>query len=333
MPDRATLARRGPAAVGTPWCALELTGRSAAIHRVHELVRQACTSDGGMLLVAEQGADVESIAREVHQRSRGESAPFVTVDCKREDVDALLFGPGTTGAPADLEEIRSDCRLAAARGGTVFLQDVGELPASLQARLARVVRDGEASLDGQAVPITCRLIASATPGIDTDADSRHFRADLLRRLSTCRVDLPSLRDRTEDVPALAARILEDVCKTRFGRRSFTHAALALLSALSWPGNLAELRGVIERAATGESGEIVQVEHLLRELQLDRASAPFVPAGNLREARLRFEREYIAAVLQHHGWRLADAARTLGIQRPNLYRKARQLGIVLTRTTD
>ena len=116
--------------------------------------------------------------------------------------------------------------------------------------------------------------------------------------------------------------------------SFTQAALALLSALSWPGNLAELRAVVERAAVRAVEEgLIQVDHVLPALKLERAQAPFAPAGNLREARLRFERDYIAAVLQHHGWRMAEAANTLGIQRPNLYRKARQLGIPVARLSE
>jgi len=115
--------------------------------------------------------------------------------------------------------------------------------------------------------------------------------------------------------------------------TFTQAALALLAALSWPGNLAELRAVIERAAAERGEGMIQVEHVLPALKLERAQAPFAPAGNLREARLRFERDYIAAVLQHHGWRMAEAANTLGIQRPNLYRKARQLGIPVARLSE
>jgi DNA-binding NtrC family response regulator len=103
--------------------------------------------------------------------------------------------------------------------------------------------------------------------------------------------------------------------------------------LSWPGNLAELRNAIERAVADTRDDVIQIEHLLPALKLHRAPAPFVPIGNLREARLRFERDYISAVLQHHEWRMAAAAQTLGIQRPNLYRKARQLGIPLTRLTD
>jgi DNA-binding NtrC family response regulator len=316
--------------------AVELAGPSAAIARINELLRHASASESAVLLVAEQGADVASVARELHERSRQPGAPFLSVDCTRDraGLDLLLFGAPSTDPEVHLEAVASDGRVAASRGGTLFLQDVGDLPASVQAKLARLIRDGEASIDGRPAPMAFRLIASATPGIDGDAHARRFRVDLYRRLSTCRIDLPPLRNRPEDVPALAIRILEDVCHERhLPQRAFTQAALALLSALSWPGNLAQLQHVIERVVADVTSEVIQVEHLLPSLQLDRAPAPFVPAGSLREARLRFEREYIAAVLQHHGWRMADAARALGIQRPNLYRKARQLGIMLIRNAE
>ena len=314
--------------------AFELVGHSDAVHRVRELVERAALTSAGVLLVAEPGVDVESVARHLHDRSRSAGETFVAVDCKRDGVDRLLFGAPSKRGAGDLEEIGRECRVAAARRGTLFLQDVGELPASVQARLARVVRDGEAAIGGSPVETTCRLVASAATTIDGDAEAKRFRADLFRRLSSHRIDLPPLRDRSQDVPELAVTILDDLCDARqVAPRTLTQAALALLAALPWPGNLGELQAVIDRVADLTGGEAVQVEHLLPALQLNRAPAPFVPAGNLRESRLRFERHYIAAVLQHHGWRLAEAAQTLGIQRPNLYRKARQLGLTLTRLTD
>jgi DNA-binding NtrC family response regulator len=161
-----------------------------------------------------------------------------------------------------------------------------------------------------------------------------LRADLYRRVSTIRIDLPPLRDRQEDVPELATRLLEDLCAGRgIAPRRFAHAALALVGGLSWPGNLRELRDVIERVLTDVSGDVIELEHLLPALRLQRGAEPFAPTGSLREVRRRFERDYIASVLQHHGWHMANAAQTLGIQRPNLYRKARQLGIPLTRAAE
>jgi DNA-binding NtrC family response regulator len=317
--------------------AVELVGHSPAITRVQELVRRAAALDGGVLLTAEPGAAVESVAHELHVRSRRSAGPYVIVECSDVDAtraDRLLFGAPVPDAPTDLESLGSDGRVAAARGGTLFLQDVAELPAAVQARLARIARDGEMRVDGAQVASGFRLVASAMPAIDADVNAHRFRIDLYRRLSSTRIDLPPLRERAEDVPALAARLLDDICDERgVPRRSFTQAALALVGALTWPGNVSELHDAIERVVTDAHDAVVQIEHLLSALQLRRAPAAFTPAGNLREARLRFERDYIAAVLQHHGWRMVEAARTLGIQRPNLYRKARQLGIPLTRISD
>jgi DNA-binding NtrC family response regulator len=336
MHDTLPFANRRPAeSVRTMERAVELAGESLAVARVNELLRHASGTGSAVLLVAEQGVDVRSVARELHERSRP-GAPFISVDCTSEAarLDQLLFGAPLSDGEVHLEAVAPDGRIAAARGGTLFLQDIGDLPASVQAKLARVVRDGEALIDGRPVAMAFRLIAAAAPGIDGDAHARRFRQDLYRRLSTCRIDLPPLRSRPEDVPALATRLLDDACEARhMAPRGFTQAALALLSALSWPGNLSQLQSVIERVVADVASDVIQVEHLLPALHLDPAPAPFVPAGSLREARLRFEREYIAAVLQHHGWRMADAAKALGIQRPNLYRKARQLGIMLTRNAD
>ena len=314
---------------------LELIGRSAAIVRVRELIQRVAAADGGVLLVAEPGTDVESVGRELHGLGRAAAAQFVPVDCSADSIDHLLFGRPDGTAASDLEMVSASSGVAAARGGTLFLANVGELPASAQARLARIARDGEARIDAEAAPMRFRIVASATPGIDADVQERRFRSDLYRRVTTSRIDLPPLRMRGDDVPAIAVRLLADrYALDHAAARTFTNAALALLAAVSWPGNLAELRHVIDRIVSLPSAAAtIHVEQVLPALQLDRAPVSFVPSGTLREARQRFERDYIAAVLQHHGWRMADAAQTLGIQRPNLYRKARQLGIPLVRASE
>jgi DNA-binding NtrC family response regulator len=185
-----------------------------------------------------------------------------------------------------------------------------------------------------AVATALRIMASASSSIDADVHGHRFRADLYRRLASARIDLPPLRERPEDVPELALRLVKETCAAaNCAPRTFTQAALALMGALTWPGNLAELRDAITRIVAGATEEVIGIEHVLPALHLHRAPAQFLPTGNLRDARQRFERDYIAAVLQHHGWRMADAAQTLGIQRPNLYRKARQLGIPLARVSE
>ena len=312
----------------------ELVGSSAAIGKINELVRRVAAGDGGVLFIAEAGIDVESVARELHALSRGAASPFIAVDCCGDGLDRLLFGESDGLASSDLEPVSIDSRIAAARGGTLFLHNIGDLPAAAQTRLARITRDGEVRIAGDPVATHMRVVASAAPGIDADVQQHRFRSDLYRRLTMSQIDLPPLRMRPDDVPPIAARLLEDRCTTQhIPPRAFTNAALALLAAVSWPGNLAELCGVVERVVSATSEETIHVEHVLPALQLDRAPISFVPSGTLREARQRFERDYIAAVLQHHGWRMADAAQTLGIQRPNLYRKARQLGIPLARMSE
>jgi DNA-binding NtrC family response regulator len=317
--------------------AVELLGRSPAIMRVQELIRRAASLEGGILITAEAGADVESVAREIHHRGRSADAPFVAVYCDDRDaasIDRLLFGQPAPETATDLESVAVDSGIAAARGGTLYLHGVTELRASTQAQLARIARDGEVRIDGVPVSTALRLIASAQPGIDADVHAHRFRSDLYRRLSVVRLDLPPLRDRPGDIPVLAVRLLQEACGTAgCPARTFTQAALALFGALTWPGNLAELRNAVQRVVAEGVDDVVQIEHLLPALQLNRAQSTFVPSGNLREARQRFERDYIASVLQHHEWRMAPAAQALGIQRPNLYRKARQLGIPLVRVSE
>jgi polysaccharide export protein EpsE len=308
----------------------DLLGECPSFRRFLDLVDRSAGARGGLLILAEAGIDTEAIAREIHLRSPRASAPFVRVTCALADPAALereLFGD-RAGKAGDLETVSEGSRVAAARGGTLFLQDVGELPAPAQARLARLARDGEMKVSGVGeVPFDVRLMASSTPDLDAEAEEGRFRADLHRRLGSTRIEPPPLRQRADDIPLLAAHLTRELCAARgLPPKTFTPAALTLLAALPWHGNSGELRTVLERVIVAASDEVVQLEDLLAHIKLDGAPKLLSPNGSLREARLRFEREYIAAVLQHHRWRMSDAAKALGIQRPNLYRKARQLGI-------
>ncbi len=324
-----------PPAAADRFLAAELIGDSDTIGRTRELLKRAAARPGGVLLTAERGVDVDAVARALHARSVRAHGPFVAIDCagpEAHDLDARLFGNASPAA--DLDAVAPKSALAEARGGTLFLRSMADLAASAQARLARIARDGEVRVDGAIVPLDVRLLASASSSIDAEVEANRVRADLCRRVSTCRIDLPSLGDRPDDVPAVAARALDELC-TEHGMpiRRLTDAALSLLAAWTWPGNLAELRSVIERALEETDELDLRTEHVLPALGMHRARVRFTPSGNLRDARLRFERDYISAVLQHHGWRMAEAAVTIGIQRPNLYRKARQLGIPLTRLPE
>jgi two-component system nitrogen regulation response regulator NtrX len=206
----------------------------------------------------------------------------------------------------------------------LFLASVQELPATTQRRLARVLRDGQVRVGGSSRirSLDLRLVASGPPSLEDDVAEGRFRADLFRRLSAGRIDVPALRERPEDLSEIV-RQLQAEGDDHGMPRPCTRAALALLAALPWEGNLDELREVLGKIKDNGAGPI-RVEDLLAHLPLVRRTA--VAGASLREARRQFEREYVAAVLREHGWCMRDAARALGMQRTNLYRKARQLNI-------
>jgi len=307
---------------------LPLAGRSEAAERARLAFAAAAHSGLPALIVADRGLDSETVARALHERSRP-GAPFLVLDCAAADphaVDRELFGTRSRGdAPKDLDAVGSSSAMLRARGGTVYLKQILDLPAAAQRRLARILRDREVFAGGRRVPVRARIIGDAPASVAVDVSAGHFRSDLFRRISQTCIAIPSLRERPEDIPELATRV---AAALRGGDAPvFTQAALTVLSAPAWPGNLDELRLVLDRLLRGAPAESIRQEDVLAHLPIDRAFARFAPGISLREARRQFEREYIASVLERHRWRMAEAARTLGIERANLYRKTRQLGIM------
>ena len=304
-----------------------LAGDSAAIRRTRAALEGS--GSGPLLLLVDEGLEPAAIARFVHDRARS-GAPFVAMNCAHPDpvqLEVSLLGT-TFRHGRELEMLGPAAALLAAPGGTVFLEHAGELPAAVQRRLARLLRDGEVIVEGRGRrPLDACVVASVTPGIGDEAREGRFRDDLLRRLGAV-IPVPSLDARREDVPAVIHAVAMEVAvELRLvDAPRFTQAALTVLLSLPWNGNVTELRAVVTRILAVAPGPVVRQEDVLRSASVERVVAGIAPAVSLREARRRFEREYIAAVLEHHGWRMREAARTLGLERANLYRKARQLGI-------
>lgn len=303
---------------------LALTGSSTAVARARAAFSAATSSAVPVLIIADRGLDSAGLARALHERSRP-GRPFVIVDCGAadRDVEREIFGRLPRGdGHGEVASVGPASALLKARDGTLYLQQITELPAAAQRRLARILRDREVHLSGRLVQVRGRILGDAPPTVAADGQ---LRADLFRRLSQLRVDVPSLRERPDD--------LKDVARTLTAQlqggapAAFTQAALTVLTAPAWPGNLDELRAVLERVLRTAGSGAIRQEDVLAHLPLDGAFARMGPAVSLREARRQFERDYIASVLERHRWRMSDAARTLGIERANLYRKTRQLGIV------
>lgn len=306
---------------------LPLTGPSAAAARARAALAAATASAAPALIVADRGLDAAAIARVLHERSRP-GWPLVVINCAAadEDADRQLFGSPTRGtAHGELQTIGTGSALMRARSGTLYLQHILELPATTQRRLARVLRDREVSARGRRSAVRARVLADAPASVASDVRDGQLRSDLFRRLSQICIPVPSLRERPGDIPDIVEAIAAEL---RGGAPLvFTQAALTVLSAAAWPGNLDELRSVLERILQAAPDGSIRQEDVLAHLPIDGAFARIAPHVSLREARLQFEREYIASVLERHRWRMSDAARTLGIERANLYRKTRQLGIM------
>jgi DNA-binding NtrC family response regulator len=311
----------------------ELLGTAPRTVAAADLARRAAASDDSILLIAENGLSAERVARAIHDGGVRRSGAFVALDCGAGDatwVTTELFG-STGERGLEVETVDPSCALVRAESGTLFLANAGELPATAQLRLSRVLRDGEMRVGMRTVALRARLIAGAPTDIDRDAEERRFRPELHRRLQRVRIEVPPLRDRADDLPQIIQALLDGACARTGARRTFAPAAITALRALPWPGNIEELGRMIDRLVERVAAPTIRQEDVLAELQFaPRRQAPRL--ASLREARLAFEREYIAAVLQEHGWSMSAAARTLGIERANLYRKTRQLGITRVKRT-
>jgi DNA-binding NtrC family response regulator len=303
---------------------IELVGTSPNVVLAAEAAARTAQSSDPMLIVAERGFSAERIARFVHADRPG---PFVAIDCGGSAASVIRELFGTSSSREELETIDRASLFAQAQGGSLLLSNIGELAASGQLRLSRLLRDGEMRVDGKTVPLRTRVIAAAYPGLEVAIAERRFRAELYERLQRLRIDVPPLRERAADLPQIITTVLQDVCASRGTPRTLAPAALTALASLPWPGNLDELRLALDRLVDRVRSSTIRQEDVIADLrpaptQVRRAGS----LGTLRDARLAFEREYIAAVLKEHGWRMSEAAKTLGIQRANLYRKTRQLGI-------
>ncbi|HSL23051.1 MAG TPA: sigma 54-interacting transcriptional regulator [Vicinamibacterales bacterium] len=282
---------------------------SPRMRDVYEIARRVAPSRCPVLLVGERGTGRETLARAIHRHGPHPEREFFKIAC----------GP--------------DCvvQLAAAlddrAGGTLYIEDVSMLPDPAQSRLEKWLAAAADTAQNGHGNTALRAIAGAPPQIDEAVDRRIVRRLLFEALSVVRLDLPTLRERSQDIPLLAMMFMKDACgRHDVAAKTFSRSALALLSSLPWRGNAAELQRLVERLAVIVPRGVVLQEDVLQHVRFDGAAARGGTAGTLRDARQQFEREFIASALQRHGWRMEAAASELGIERTNLYRKMKQLAI-------
>jgi DNA-binding NtrC family response regulator len=317
----------------------EIVGESPLMREVIGQIDKAAALRTGVLVTGESGTGRGLVARAIHACAHADGAPFVAVDGDTllpGEAERQIFGISGNGhgngaprAARAREVVYAGSLLHAALGGTIFFRHVEELPTRVQARLATLFRDREflQRSRGDALPFTARPMAAVDLDFQSHIDEGRVRLDLHRRFAEFRIALPPLRDRREDIPALAQFFVEQACRSEASfRKTLDSGALAILAAMPWHGNSRELQNLLAGLVRKTPDPVITLQALLEHVRLDSAGGgPHVALGApLREACARFEREYIAAVVAQHQGRIPDAAKSLGIQRTNLYRKLRTL---------
>ena len=309
--------------VGSP----RMLGVSPAFQRTLEQATLAAKSDVRVLLMGESGTGKELLAAHIHTNSPFAKGPFIKVNCAaipNELMESELFGH-ENGAFTGAAGLRRG-KFELADGGTLFLDEVGDLPQAAQAKLLRVLQEGEFHRLGgeQPVRVSVRVLSATNKDLAAEVAHGRFRDDLYYRLAVVPLRVPTLRERTQDVRLLAAHFLDEFCRRNNVRtKQFDEAVFALFERYPWPGNARELRNVVERMAILSPGQVLDKESAPIELRLGRdTDAP----NSVEEARRGAERDHITRALDEASWNVSAAARALGMERTSLHKRIRALGL-------
>ena len=309
-----------------------LIGHSKAMQQVNEVTRKVAGVFTNVLITGESGTGKELVARAIHRLSPRADRPFAAFSpCALPDtlMEDELFGH-EKGAFTGASQVRRG-RFEEARGGSIFLDEIGDLALPLQAKLLRVIQERTVERLGSNVPIPIdvRIICATSRNLEKMVREGTFREDLYFRISVVKIHLPPLRERGDDVPVLAEHFLRMFAKTHGKQlRGFTPAFLSAIASYSWPGNVRELQNVMERSLVLANGtDLLGVEDLPPELRgLVIADTP-MPLGSFHQAIRSFKRELVRSALRLHNGNKLKAARELRISRCYLHRLLNQLNIV------
>jgi len=322
---------------------LTMVGESRAIRQLREQVAMAAPTNGRVLIYGENGTGKELVARTLHSLSRRHAGPFVEVNCAaipEELIESELFGHARGAFTGAVSDRRGKFEIA--DGGTIFLDEVGDMSLKTQAKVLRVLQEQVVEPVGArvGVKVDVRVVAATNKDLSAEIRAGRFREDLYFRLNVIPIFVSPLRERHEDILLLADYFMAEFAR-EYGRRVKTiePSAASVLQFYPWPGNVRELKNVVERLIIMVPRDTISAPDLLF-LEGAAAAATAADSGDdrpasmpLTEARLRFEREYIRRVLADQQGNISKTADVLGVERSNLYRKMRSLGILGTRPLD
>ena len=311
---------------------VHLIGRSPAIEALRSTIKRVADTDLAVLILGENGTGKEVVARSIHYLSSRREQPFVAVNCAalaETLLESELFGH-EKGAFTDAHEARSG-KFELATGGTLLLDEIGDMSLSGQAKLLRVLEEKTVVRVGGSQPIhtEVRVVAATNQDLAAMVQKKKFREDLYYRLNVVSLDLPPLRERGDDILLLAEHFLESFCR-QAGRRvpKFTASARKRMRGHRWPGNVRELRNLMERLAYLSPDESIDAGDLAFILSPTSDPTSLMDADlALNEATKQFQRQFIRRTIERVRGNVSEAANRLGVHRSNLYRKMRQLGMV------
>ncbi len=313
----------------------QLIGSGLAMRRVFETIQKVAETDLSVMIRGESGTGKELVAQALHATSSRRLRPFVAVNCaaiNRELVESELFGHekgAFTGA-----DRRRIGRFEAADGGTIFLDEIGDMGPETQAKVLRVLEERQLERVGSTdtIEVDVRVVCATHRDLEEEIEAGRFREDLYYRLKVVEIELPPLRDRIEDFAALSDRFLGQVAE-RLGRekKALGTAALARLARHSWPGNVRELRNVLERAAVLSAGMEITEDDLQLVPQGDVIAQPTpdleLPFADAKRQTVEaFERQYLSEALREHEGNVSRTAGAIGMVRQSLQQKIRELGL-------
>ncbi|HTH97591.1 MAG TPA: sigma-54 dependent transcriptional regulator [Stellaceae bacterium] len=317
---------------------VEMIGNAHVIHQLRQAIERVAPTGSRVLITGPAGSGKEVVARLLHQRSRRAKGPFVAMNCatmRPERLEVELFGTEAT----DGEGPRKIGTFEQAHGGTLFLDEVSDMPLETQGKIVRVLQEqvfervgGSAKVD-----VDVRVVASSNRDLAAEIAAGKFREDLFYRLSVVPIRLPPLRDRREDIPLLVTYFMERSAKSAgLSKRELGEDAMAALQAYEWPGNVRQLRNVIDWLlimAPGDSKDLIRADMLPAEIGsivptvLKWEKGGEIMSLPLRDAREVFEREYLLAQVTRFGGNISRTASFIGMERSALHRKLKSLGVL------
>ncbi|PLY00183.1 MAG: Fis family transcriptional regulator [Desulfuromonas sp.] len=316
----------------------EMIGDSQPIIDLKQQIDMAAPTSGWVLITGENGTGKELVARSIHLNSLRKAKPFIEVNCAaitEELIESELFGHekgAFTGATTQRKG-----KFDQANGGTLFLDEIGDMSLKTQAKILRILQEHKFERVGgnRTIEVDVRVIAATNKDLEEEIKEGNFREDLYYRLNVLPFHVPPLRERVNDVQALAMHFLEFFCQKEGKKaKKLSAESLNLLAQYSWPGNVRELKNIIERLAIMTVDEIIEPQHLPTVIVKKQNSSDSLYTNmanqddNFRSARELFEKAFITQKLQENNWNVSKTAEMIEIERSNLHRKIKSYGIEL-----